>query len=130
MSQVAAAVGTEVRILGPVELWREGEPVHVGGPRQRALLVLLALRANEVVSSERLVEELFGAEAPGTSTNAVQAAVSRLRRVLEPGALETRDGGYVLHVGSDQLDSARFERLLAEGRAQLAGGDAASAVST
>jgi WD40 repeat protein/DNA-binding SARP family transcriptional activator len=127
---MATFVGTEVRILGPVELWRDGEPVHVGGPRQRALLVLLALRANEVVSSERLVAELFGADAPETSTNAVQAAVSRLRRLLEPGALETRGGGYVLHVDAGQLDSSHFERLLAEGRAQLAGGDAAAAAST
>ena len=130
MARVAAGVGTEIRILGPVELWRDGEVVHVGGPRQRALLVLLSLRAGEVVSSERLVEELFGADAPETSTNAVQAAVSRLRRVLAPGALETRGGGYVLQLDAEQLDSARFERLLAEGRAQLAGGDAATAAST
>jgi DNA-binding SARP family transcriptional activator/energy-coupling factor transporter ATP-binding protein EcfA2 len=127
---VAVAVGTEIRILGPVELWRDGEPVHIGGPRQRALLVLLAFRANEVVSSERLLVELFGADASARSANAVQAAVSRLRQLLAPGALETRDGGYVLHVDVEQLDSALFERLLAEGRAQLAGGDAAAAAST
>jgi WD40 repeat protein/DNA-binding SARP family transcriptional activator len=130
MARVAAAVGTEIRILGPVELWRVGEPVHVGGPRQRALLVLLALRANEAVSSDRLLEELFGADARDRSANAVQAAVSRLRRLLEPGSLETRGGGYVLHVDAEQLDSVRFERLLAEGRAQLAGGDPAAAAST
>jgi WD40 repeat protein/DNA-binding SARP family transcriptional activator len=130
MTQVAAAVGTEVRILGAAELWRDGEPVHVGGPRQRALLVLLALRANEVVSSDRLLEELFGPDAAERSTNAVQAAVSRLRRLLEPGALETRGGGYLLHLDAEQLDSVHFERLLAEGRAQLAGGDAALAAST
>jgi WD40 repeat protein/DNA-binding SARP family transcriptional activator len=130
MAEVAAAVGTEIRILGPVELWRDGEPVHVGGPRQRALLLVLVLRANETVSSGRLLEELFGADAPATSANAVQAAVSRLRRLLEPGALETRGAGYVLHVDPERLDSVRFERLLAEGRAQLAGGDAASAAAT
>jgi WD40 repeat protein/DNA-binding SARP family transcriptional activator len=130
MAQVAAAVGTEIRILGPVELWRDGELVHVGGPRQRALLLLLVLRANETVSSARLLEVLFGADAVATSTNAVQAAVSRLRRLVEPGALETRGAGYVLHVDSEQLDSIRFERLLAEGRAQLAGGDAATAAAT
>jgi DNA-binding SARP family transcriptional activator/WD40 repeat protein len=130
MTRVASALGTEIRILGPVELWRDGEPVHIGGPRQRALLVLLALRANEVVSSDRLVAELFGADAPETSPNAVQAAVSRLRRLLEPGALETRGGGYVLHAGADELDVVSFERLLAEGRAQLAGGDPAAAAST
>src|SRR5437764_1270106 len=130
MARVAAAVGTEIRLLGPVEIWRDGEPVHLGGPRQQALLVLLAFRANEVVSSDRLLEELFGADASGRSANAVQAAVSRLRRLLEPGALETRGRGYVLHVEVEQLDSARFERLIAEGRAQLAGGDAATAAST
>jgi len=130
MAQVASATGTEIRVLGPVELWRDGEPVHLGGPRQHALLVQLAFRANQVVSSDLLVEELFGADASEKSANAVQAAVSRLRRLLEPGALETRGRGYVLHVETDQLDSARFERLLAEGRAQLAGGDATTAAST
>ena len=130
MAQVAAAVGTQIRILGPVELWRDGAPVHLGGPRQRALLVLLALHANEVVSSDQLMEQLFGDDAATTSTNAVQAAVSRLRRLLEPETLETRDGGYALHLDAEQLDSIRFERLLAEGRARLAGGEAAAAAST
>jgi WD40 repeat protein/DNA-binding SARP family transcriptional activator len=130
MARVAAEVSTEIRVLGPVELWRDGEPVHVGGPRQSALLALLVSRANEVVSGDRLLEELFGDGATAGSANAVQAAVSRLRRLLEPGALETRGRGYVLHVGADQLDSARFERLLAEGRAQLGGGDAATAAAT
>lgn len=130
MAPVASALGTKIRILGPIELSRDGKAVHIGGPRQRALLVLLALRANEVVSSDRLVGELFGADAPETSPNAVQAAVSRLRRLLPPGTLETRGGGYVLHAGADELDVVRFERLLAEGRAQLAGGDPAAAAST
>ena len=130
MVEVAAASRTEIWILGPVELRRDGAAVHVGGPRQRALLALLALHANEVVSSERLIQELFGPDAPDTSANALQAAVSRLRRLLEPGALETRGGGYVLHVDPEYLDEARFERLLAEGRAQLAGGAPEAAAVT
>jgi WD40 repeat protein/DNA-binding SARP family transcriptional activator/energy-coupling factor transporter ATP-binding protein EcfA2 len=130
MTRAAVAVGTEIRVLGPIELWRDGEPQHVGGPRQRTLLALLALRANQVIPAERLLEELFGRDAAEKSANAVQAAVSRLRRLLEPGALETRGRGYVLHLDVAQLDSALFERLLAEGRAQLAGGDAATAATT
>ena len=120
MTGVAAAGDTEIRILGPVELWRAGGSRCTSeGGGSSALLVLLALRANEVVSSDRLVDALFGADAPDTSMNALQAAVSRLRRLLEPGALETRGGGYVLHVDADQLDGVAL-RAPARRRARAA----------
>jgi Bacterial transcriptional activator domain len=93
------------------------------GERQRALLALLLLHANEVVSSDRLIDELFGGQATETAANALQAAVSRLRRVLEKGdsnrIVVTRPPGYVLQVAPYQVDLARFERLLEEGRRAL-----------
>src|SRR5262249_50831080 len=98
MLEAAVGAGMEVRLLGPVEVSMDGPPVQLSGIRQRALLALLALRANEVVSSERLVEALFGVDAAPSAVNAVHAAISRLRRVIDDGALETRAPGYVLHI--------------------------------
>jgi DNA-binding SARP family transcriptional activator/WD40 repeat protein len=119
----------EFRILGPLEVSRDGRRVRLGGERQHALLALLLLRANEVVPSERILEELFGAGARDPA-NALQVAISRLRRSLADGVLETRPRGYLLHAGPDELDSARFERLADEGRRQLAAGDAEAAAAT
>jgi WD40 repeat protein/DNA-binding SARP family transcriptional activator len=129
----------EFRILGPLEVWRNEQRLKLGGERQRALLALLLLHANEVVPSDRLVELLFGADASDASLNSLHATVSRLRRLLENGeagggensdsALETRARGYLLHADLDQLDAALFERLLAEGRGALAAGEAATAAT-
>lgn len=117
----------EFRLLGPIEAWSEERPVPLGGERQRALLALLLLHAGKVVSSDVLIDELFGSQASGTAANALQAAVSRLRRALEDRdaqrVLITRPPGYVLQVEPDQLDLARFERLLTEGRTKLSVGD-------
>jgi SARP family transcriptional regulator, regulator of embCAB operon len=128
------ATPLEFRVLGPLEVWREGRPIKLGGGRQRGLLAALLLRANEVVPSERLIEELYGGDPAGTAANALQAMVSRLRRLLEPGAgtggdtvVVTRAPGYLLRVEPQQVDLARFERLAAEGRAALATGDPARA---
>jgi DNA-binding SARP family transcriptional activator/WD40 repeat protein len=126
----AAKVGLEIRLLGPVEAVRDGRTLALGGPRQRALLAALALRPNELVSVDWLMEALFGSDATDRSVNAVQAAVSRLRRQLAPGELETQPGGYVLKLAPEQLDVTRFERLLNEGRAQLARGDPIAASTT
>ena len=119
------------RVLGPLEVWRDGEPIHLGGSRQRALLALLLIRAKELVTTDQLVEQLFGEERSDTAVNAVRVAVSRLRRLLDrdgdAAVLQTRPGGYVLAVDAEQLDAAMFERLLSEGSELLAAGDAASA---
>ncbi len=86
------------------------------GPKQRSLLALLALHANEVVSSDRLVDELWPAEAGGAGPAALQASVSRLRKALRTHGelLVTVAPGYSLRLGSDQLDLYRFERLVEE----------------
>ncbi len=111
------------RLLGPLEVWADGAPLRLGGDRQRALLALLLLHANEVVPSDRLIEQLFGLNAPETAANALQVAVSRLRRLLGDGVLVTRPRGYLLQVEPGQLDTAVFDQLLAAGRDALADGD-------
>jgi DNA-binding SARP family transcriptional activator len=108
----------EFRILGPLEVVDDGRPLALAGGRQRALLVLLLTRANEVVSSGRLVDELWGANPPKGAANALQYHVSQLRKALAPSeAILTRAPGYVIHVESDALDLLRFERLVHDAQA-------------
>jgi DNA-binding SARP family transcriptional activator len=125
----------EFRLLGPLEVHEEGRVLQVGGQKRRALLALLLLHANEVVSSDRLIEEIWGEEPPGSASVALQGHVSRLRKVLlrpagkDAPALITRPPGYVLELVPDQLDLRRFERLRHEGSTALAEGDPARAAS-
>jgi YVTN family beta-propeller protein len=115
------------RILGPLEVQENGRLAPLGGTRQRALLAILLLHRGEVVSNDRLVDELWGEHPPGTATKTVQVYVSRLRKELGQGVVVTRGGGYMLDIEPDQLDAARFERLTDEGRAALENGDANAA---
>src|SRR2546421_12307328 len=78
------AIPVEFGILGPLEVLRDGQAVEVGATKQRALLAVLLIHANRVVSIDRLVDDLWGAEAPARATNTVQVYISALRRVLEP----------------------------------------------
>ena len=117
----------EVALLGPVQARLGTDSVSLGGPRQRALLALLALNANQLMPAERLVTALFGVDAPTSSLNSLQVAVSRLRRQLGDGDIETHPGGYCLRLDPDQLDTARFTHRAAEGHALLASGDPAAA---
>lgn len=111
----------EFRILGPLEVLHEGEPLPLGGPRDRALLALLVVHAGEVVSTDRLIEEVWGEDLPGNPHHALQAAVSRLRKALQsspgaPNVVVARSPGYVLDIRPEELDAARFERLADEAR--------------
>jgi DNA-binding SARP family transcriptional activator len=90
--------------------------IDIAGQRQRALLALLVLRANQVVPSETLVELLWGEEPPRTAPTSLQNAVSQLRKLLGPAVLQTRPPGYVLDVDSDQVDLGRFRRLVTRAR--------------
>ncbi|MBV9802741.1 MAG: AfsR/SARP family transcriptional regulator, partial [Solirubrobacterales bacterium] len=117
-------------ILGPLSASWDGEALALGGARQRALLAILLVHANEMVATERLIEHLFDGSRSASSVNAIHVGVSRLRRTLrDDGAemLRTRRGGYMLELEPAQLDAAMFERLLVEGREMLAGGDPAGA---
>jgi len=126
---LVAGQAIQFGLLGPLEARLGGRALPLGGTKQRGVLALLLLRANEVVSSDRLIDELWGAKPPTTAATALQVHVSQLRKALQAGAeaLLTRAPGYVLAIVPDQLDLRRFERLVAEGERALADGDPASA---
>jgi DNA-binding winged helix-turn-helix (wHTH) protein len=86
----------EFRILGPLEVARDGEPLALGAVQQRALLAVLVLRCGEAVSTGRLVDELWGERAPATAAKTVQVYVSHLRKVLGAGVIVTQGRGYRL----------------------------------
>jgi YVTN family beta-propeller protein len=108
--------GVEFRILGPLEVVGDDGPVALGGGRERALLALLLLHANEVVRTDSLIEELWRGEPPASAAKALQVYVSRLRKRLGAEVVVTRARGYAVVVAHDQLDVARFERLVDEAR--------------
>src|SRR4051794_10991778 len=104
----------DYRILGPLEVHADGEPVAVGGRRQRALLALLLLDANRVVSRTRLIDALWE---DGADDHALRVCISRLRKVLGNDAIDTRTPGYRLHVAPGELDLDRFRQLVEDSRA-------------
>ena len=106
----------EFQILGPLAVSADGTPIPLGGPRQRALLAALLLRAGRVVPTEQLVDELYGAEPPRTATTSLQNGIGQLRRLLGAETVLTRAPGYVLDVQREQIDANRFERLLEDAR--------------
>ena len=107
----------EFRILGPLEVVERDRSLPLGGARQRTLLALLLTRPNEVVSSDRLIDELWGAHPPKSPTNALQYHISQLRKTLAPhDPIATQDPGYVISAAPDDLDLLRFEALVEEAR--------------
>jgi peptide/nickel transport system substrate-binding protein len=104
----------ELRLLGPVEVTIDDRPLPLGATKQRALLALLALRVNETVSSDRLVDGLWGEDPPPTAAKMVQLYVSQLRRMFDGSGLriETHGRGYELCVPDGTVDVTRFERLV------------------
>jgi WD40 repeat protein/DNA-binding SARP family transcriptional activator len=130
-----ATTRLEFRILGPLAVRVDGDSVAIGGPKQRALLALLLLSANRVVSRDRLIEELFPDQSPDSADHALRNQVSRLRKVLAPAAMDeprvvARAPGYLLRVEPGELDLDQFERLVAAGRESLAAGDQAAAAKS
>jgi predicted ATPase/DNA-binding SARP family transcriptional activator/Tfp pilus assembly protein PilF len=106
----------EFRVLGPLEVVADGQPIELGGRKPRTLLAALLLRANELVSAERLIDALWGDQPPQTAQAALQVHVSHLRKLLGRDRIVTQSPGYLLRVGSDELDLQRFERLLKDAR--------------
>jgi DNA-binding SARP family transcriptional activator len=103
----------EARLLGPLDVTVDGERVPVAGPRQRALLAMLALHANQVVSVGALVDAVWGEPAPDRADHTLQQHISALRKLLGASVLSTRSPGYILHV--DALDADEFEHATAQG---------------
>jgi len=122
-------------VLGPLEVRADGRPLDLAGPRQRAVLAALVIHAGNVVSVDRLIDDVWGDDPPAAATGSLQAYVSNLRRVLEPHrppraparVLVRRSPGYVLQVEGGQVDAIRFERRLAHARELLDGGHAPQA---
>ena len=106
----------EFRVLGPLEVRRDGEVVAIPAAKQRALLALLLLRANEPVPQDELIDQLWGEEPPATARASLQNQVYALRKRLGSEALERQPAGYVVHVEPGRLDVERFERLATEAR--------------
>ena len=141
MAADAAASETrlaEFSILGPLEVSRSGRVVPLGGPRQRAVLALLLLESNRVVSMDRLAEDVWGGHPPEGWVTTLQTYVFHLRQALEPdrarGAagdvLVTRDRGYVLRVNREHLDATLFQGGFTSGRAALEAGRYTEAAET
>ena len=119
----------EFRILGPLEVWQEGRPVHIGGAKERALLAFLLLHAGEPVSVDRLLDELWGESPPATAKKSLQVRVAGLRRALREDVLLTRGDAYLVLLQPNQLDLHRFEQRLSAGSDALASGDPSAAVA-
>jgi predicted ATPase/DNA-binding SARP family transcriptional activator len=121
------APGVRFKILGPVEVERDGETLKVGGPKLRGLLAYLLLHAGDTLTSDVLIDVLWAEHPPATARATLQVFVSKLRKFLSsvgPSCtIETRGAGYVLLVDPDRVDVARFERLVEDGRQALATSD-------
>jgi DNA-binding SARP family transcriptional activator/ABC-type transport system substrate-binding protein len=114
----------DFRLLGPLEVQWGERVLAPGGAKQRALLALLLLHANEVVPRDVLIDALWGESPPDSAEHNLESQISRLRKSLELGELlVTRPGGYALEVADENVDARRFERLLEEGRRANATGE-------
>ncbi len=120
----------EFRILRPLQVYDGDTEVPLGSPMERALLAVLLLNRGGVVSRERLIDALWGDSPPQTAAKALNVHVSRLRKSLGPNGenpIATHAPGYELRLDPEELDATRFERLVADGRKQVAAGDVESA---
>jgi len=136
-----AAAGDEpavrVSVLGPVRAWRGETELELGAPQRRAVLGLLAARANQAVSRDELIDGIWGDELPAQSVNALHVHISRLRAALEPGRAQRTSGqvllasgrGYLLRLAPGQLDAELFAGRLAAARASSRAGDPAGAAA-
>jgi DNA-binding SARP family transcriptional activator/pimeloyl-ACP methyl ester carboxylesterase len=106
----------EFDLLGPLRVVEGGRDVTPARPKQRALLAMLLLRRGEVVPGARLIEAVWGEEPPGTAQTALHGHVSALRKLIGADRIKTRPPGYLLQVSAGEVDLARFEALVAQGR--------------
>ena len=125
-----APQGVLFRVLGPLEAVVDGHAVALGGAHQRLVLAALVARANTVVSTDRLIEIMWGDEPPDSALSTLQKYVYRLRSAVGVERLVTRSPGYLLRVGEGESDSSRFESLLAVASRLGAAGELEEARST
>ena len=118
-----------VSVLGPLEASVDGRQVALGAGKPRALLAMLALHAGEAVSTDRLIEGLWGERAPGDAVNALRHHVSRLRKTIGP-SLVTQGPGYLLAVEPKDVDALQFAALIGEARVRLRDGSGGEVAAT
>ena len=106
----------EFRILGSLEVWKDGVAIPLGGGSNARCSTLLLLEAGRVVSTDRLIDALWGERPPRTAATSLQNLVSQLRKLLGPEVLVTKPSGYQLDVAPGQLDLERFRLLVDEAR--------------
>ncbi len=109
----------EFRVLGPIEASEGSGSIPLGGPKQRAVLAHLLIRANRVVPSDDLIDAVWGEEPPDLPRASVHTYISNLRRVLGERRIMSRSPGYLLRIETDELDGLRFESLVRQGRRLL-----------
>ena len=127
-----------VGVLGPVAAWEGDEELRLGQPRQQAVLGILAMRANRVISRSELVDAVWGHEPPPSAEGGIYTYIAGLRRIIEPGRsvrgqgriLVSTGAGYVLHLVPGQPDAVAFEQHLGRARQLRKGGDPAGAVTS
>src|SRR4051812_5216734 len=123
---VKFAGAMEFRLLGPLEALSDGRPLPIGGQKQRSVLALLLLHANEVVSTDRLIDEVWGARPPKSVDASLQNCISHLRDVVGRELIERHPPGYRLNVDVERVDARRFEQTLDAARTLDAPGRAAA----
>jgi WD40 repeat protein/DNA-binding SARP family transcriptional activator len=111
---------TLFRVLGPLEVDAGNGPVPLGGPKQRAVLAHLVLRANQLVPAEILIDQVWGEEPPEKARNVIQTYVSHLRKAVGPDRIQSHGPGYRLRLDPSELDATRFAELMRDARKALA----------
>src|SRR5690348_15681163 len=115
-----------LRLLGPLDLFVGDRSLRIGGPRERVMLAMLALKANRVTSVEQLVDAVWDDDPPPSARSQIQACISGLRKLLRDSGLaaqiQTHPSGYLLAVPPDELDSEEFTTQVAAARAQAEAG--------
>ena len=123
-----SSVGLQIDLLGPVEARVDGRLVALGGQRPRVLLAVLALKGGRIVTTERLIDELWGEDPPARARDSLQMHVSRLRKALseagaDGGRLVNQADGYLLDVQPGECDVDRWQQSLGQAHRARAGGE-------
>ena len=119
MQRTASRGSMQFRVLGPLEVDLGGGTIPLGGPKQRAVLAHLVLRANQLVPAETLIDQVWPEEPPEKARNVIQTYVSRLRKALGHDRIESHGRGYRLKLDPSELDAARFDSLMRDAKKAL-----------